>query len=415
VLTASKAPLSRLRHELREAGDDKITRVIAMLDQITDPKVNQALFDPLRARLAVLRPARPLRFSRLLFIPLDPLIVPPLDWNPGDASIPRTALVSMAGVVRTGLGSGAGFVDGTIAGHTTESAQVITVAGEALWPRAAEILASARAPSDWAETGLRSSCFPALAEVIAAVLHRAVALHGLSRNSEVGVVQADDQVIGEILSGIGSVHPEGCAMILRLILLQAPQAVPLVRRFIAAMPDPGEQIKLKKAAVLGTERLLSRMEGVTGFQEEIGRGPLDRVGAELRRITLLLQEIERDPAASRHLPRLEALRKKLDLACRERFSEELNDGLVSSLDRASAPLDGLEQMALEARARELRVLETTARGVGGGASYDRLLLLASESVTAADVLTQIGKCRLVEILCGPEAAEVLYRTPAAAM
>ena len=74
------APMRRevraLRHDLMEADDDKVRRILAVMDSVTDPTVNQTLLDPLRPRLAALRPVRPIRFGRLLLTPLDPVIVP---------------------------------------------------------------------------------------------------------------------------------------------------------------------------------------------------------------------------------------------------------------------------------------------------------------------------------------------------
>ena len=66
-----------LRLALHAADDQKIKRITAMLDDVADPAGKQAILDPLRGRLGVLRPERPLRFARLLFTPVDSLIVPP--------------------------------------------------------------------------------------------------------------------------------------------------------------------------------------------------------------------------------------------------------------------------------------------------------------------------------------------------
>src|SRR5271166_1765229 len=103
-----------LRHDLRQADDQKLKRVTAMLDEFGDPKVNQALLGPLRVRLASLNLAHPLRFSRLLFMPLDPLIVSPCEWKQGEPSVPRTALSPISKLVRAGLGSEANFIANTI-------------------------------------------------------------------------------------------------------------------------------------------------------------------------------------------------------------------------------------------------------------------------------------------------------------
>jgi hypothetical protein len=111
-------------------------------------------------------------------------------------------------------------------------------------------------------------------------------------------------------------------------------------------------------------------------------------------------------------PRLYAIRQKLDAACRERFSDGLNTGLLTPLAVAAGPMDGTGQRLMESCGRDLRELETEARKVGGGANYDRMLTQASEAVVkaaAAGTLTPVRKLRLIEIVAGPEAAEELYR------
>src|ERR1700677_1689403 len=158
-----------LRPVLLQADDRKIRRVLAVVDNVSDPAVNKALLDPLRPRLASLKPVRPLRFARLLFIPIDPLTVPARAWRSGDPTVPRTALAVIAATVRTGLGELASVIDKIIAGRKVDAIQAVTEAGNALWPRAAEILVAAPIPAEWTETGLPHSAYKPLAASIAAV------------------------------------------------------------------------------------------------------------------------------------------------------------------------------------------------------------------------------------------------------
>ncbi len=416
-LNAAQPAVRALRQDLRVADDQKIKRVIAMLDGVADPKMNQTLLDPLRARLASLNLERPLRFTRLLFMPLDPVIVAPREWQPDEPSIPRTALAPLAGIVRNGLGAEAIFIDKTIAGRKTSAIQQIALAGEALRPRAAEVLAAAAAPpADWAECGLPHKVFQPLTRSIAAVLRRGPQLRWLLRDAEVGVFESAEQAVADILKDIGKEPPEGCALIARLILLQSPHAAPLLRRFIASGADQAAKAMVRRAIDQGTEQMLSDMESDTGLTEEISRGPLANVGAMVRRIATFLHEIEEDSGAPADRPRLHAIRKKLDQACRERFSDGLNTGLLTPLAATAGPVDGNGQILMESCGRELRELETAARKVGGAADYDRLLLEASAAVmeaAAAGTLTAVRKLRLIEILEGPEAAAALYEVESA--
>jgi hypothetical protein len=410
-LNAAQPAVRELRQDLSAADDRKIKRVIAMLDDVADPKVNQALLDPLRVRLASLNLVRPLRFTRLLFLPLDPVIVAPRDWQPDEPSVPRTALAPMARIVRDGLGAEAIFIDKTIAGRKTDAMQAIELAGEALWPRAAEVLAAAAPTDDWTEAGLSIKVFHPVIRAVAAVLRRGPQLRWLLRDGEVGMFESTEQAVADILKDIGKEPPEGCALIARLILLQSPHAAPLLRRFIASSADQTAKTMVRRAIDQGTEQMLSDMERDAGLSEELNRGPLANVGALVRRITTFLREIEEDSGASIDRPRLHAIRKKLDQACRERFSDGLNTGLLTPLAGAAAPVDGHSQKLMESCGRELRELETEARKVGGAANYDRLLEEAAAAVVeaaAAGTLTPVRKLRLIEILAGPEAAAALY-------
>jgi len=408
---AAQAGVRAVRQDLRVADDVKIKRVIAMLDDVADPKMNRTLLDPLRLRLASLNLVRPLRFTRLLFLPLDPLIVEPRDWKPGEPLVPRSALAPIGALVRAGLGGEAIFIDKTIAKQKTDAAQAITLAGEALWPRAGEILSTAEAPSDWDESGLPIKLFEPLARAISAVLRRGPYLRNLLRDGAVGIFESAEQCVDGILQGIDGESAEGCVMIARLILLQSPHAAPLLRRFIASSRDQAAKAMVRQAIDRGTEEMLSDMESDGSLTDQISRGALANVGAVVRRIATFLREIEEDGATADR-PRLHAIRQKLDAACRERFSGGLSTGLLTPLAAAGGPMDGAGQMLMESCGRELRELETEARKVGGAATYDRLLMQASEAVVeaaAAGTLTPVRKLRLIEILAGPEVAEELYR------
>jgi hypothetical protein len=399
-----------LQPGLLEADDHKIRRVLAVVDGVADPAINQALLDTLRPRLATLRPVRPLRLTRLLFIPLDPLTVPMRGWHPGEAAVPRPVLAPIARIVRSGLGDLTSVIDGIIAGHKADAGQAITQAGELLWPRAAAILATAPPPEDLAETGLPLSAYKPLAASIAAVLRRAPQLRSLALDEAQGGLATDRAAVADILANITNEPEIACAMIARLVLVQSPHALSLLGNIADAGRTADEKDRLRAAVDSAVATVLTRMERDTGFVHEIGHGPLAAAGTEVRRVLTLLREIEADKSFSRQLPHLKTIRQKLDEVCRSRCARGVRDGLLAPL-AAVSPVDGLGQTALESFARDLRKLEMTARKVGNPAGYDALLRTASDAVlTAADAgtLTPMRKFRLIEILAGSEAAEALY-------
>ena len=402
--------MQALRPDLLEADDHKIRRVLAVVDGLADPAINQALLETLRPRLATLRPVRPLRLTRLLFIPLDPLTVPLRGWRPSDPTVPRPVLAPIAKLVRSGLGDLGPLIDAIVAGHKTDAAHAITQAGELLWPRAAAILATAPPPADWAATGLPPAAYKPLAASIAAVLRRAPQLRCLALDEAQGLA-TDNAVVADILGNIMNEPETACAMIARLVLVHSPHALPLLGCIAGAGRTSDEKDVLRGSVDNALASVLTHMERDSGFAHEIGHGTLTEAGVEVRRVLTLLREIETDKSFSSHWPRLKAIRHKLAEVCRTRFARGVREGLVAPLAAASRPVDGPAQTALESSARELRKLETMARKLGDPAGYDELLRSASDTVlTAADAgnLTPMRKYRLIEILAGPEAAEALY-------
>lgn len=400
-----------------DADDEKIRRILRVLDGVSDPAVNQALLDPVRHRLAVLKPARPPRFARVLFMPLDPLTVAAKDWRPGDPAIPRSILTPIAKIVRAGLGSVGPYVDKMIAGGTADTVQAITRAGEALWPRAAEILASAPPPEDWPETGFSPALYATLAANMAAVLRRGPHLRSLALGEEIGAVETDRETVDGILRNIVDESETSWAMIARVVLVRSPRAAGLLRRIVAAGRGPDQQAKMRNAMDSGIAAVL------TGLEQSAGLGEIVLGGAAggVRRVTTLLREIENDPASARHWSRLRSIRDSLGVVCRDRAAREVKDGLVGPLARASGPpasgpIRATAQMGFEDCARDLRKLAAAARNIGDATGYDPLLRQAIDAVgsaASAGVLTPMRHYRLIEILAGSDAAEVLYLKAAA--
>src|SRR5580704_264145 len=101
---SSNPAIREVARGLAAARDEQILKAVAMVDAMPDRGAADQLIAPLRKRLAHLRPPRPLRFARLLFLPLDPLIVPAARWRIEQPTIPRSAIPSLAGALAVDLG-----------------------------------------------------------------------------------------------------------------------------------------------------------------------------------------------------------------------------------------------------------------------------------------------------------------------
>ncbi|HVZ08518.1 hypothetical protein [Rhodopila sp.] len=414
--SASAADMRLLRQALTHVDDDKLRRIAAVVDSTADPAVNMAVLEPLRARLGPLHPPRLLRLPRLLFLPFDPIMVEAKAWRAEEPLVPRSAVMPVTDLVRTALGTDAAEIEALIAGRDTADVEVVAQAGGMLWPKAAAVAASASTPPPaWAESGLPGAAFQPLLLGMATVWRRAVRLRVLARDRLLDAMKASQKMVEELLADTPAESPLGCAMIARLILLQAPSAAPFVRLFANAATNRADQAILHKALVQSVTCVAASLDQTDAFWERIGKAPLEDAGDVARGLVSLLTQLEEDPGGHVPPPRLLAMRDGLNRACLARFADGLNNGVTAPLQQASEPLSAASQGALEDTARDLRMLETAARPLGGGGEYDALLEAATRAVHDGGVrgtLSRMGEIRLTEILAGPEAALSLYRAGA---
>jgi hypothetical protein len=405
-MTGGSAPtrpseLRALRRSLLTADDQKILRVVTVVDEMADRGEADALVAPLRPRLSQLRPPRPLRFERLLFMPLDPLIVPATEWRVDQPMVPRTALRPIARTVRQRLGADVGPIEAGIAGRTTADGEAIARIGSRLWPAAACLLDSAPVPRDWAEAGLRPAAWEPLTRGIAAVLHRLAVLEPLMQDPTPGAT--GQEAMQALLTGLRDEPPGSQAMVIALMLAQLPQAGELLQALARTLPDAAD---LRRAGDQAAAALLGRLEGAGVTEARVATASLADLSGEVSRLAELLDELELHTTLPDRRGRLTAVRRRLDQACRDRFGSTIDSELLEPLRHPPTAIDRDQQTQLEATARQLRTLETTARKLGGAADYDARLRAAAATVeTCGGGALTIGRAtRLLEILAGPDAA-----------
>jgi len=393
------------------APDPTIARIVALVDAMTRRGPADLLIEPLRQRLATLRPPRPLRFGRLMFCPLDPLIVPRARWRPGQPAIPRTALMAMAEQVRLTMGAPATSIETRIAGRTTADVELISRLGRSLWPAAAGILAGTPIPQTWDATGLGDVNYRPLADAVAALLAQAATIDTLCTEAATGLLPPPPEAINTVIGRVARVNPAALPMIIAVLLDRLPQAAEL----LAAAHTGPDGAHTRTAIDEATDLLLRNLDQHDGTEARIATGTLADAAAAASRIAALLKHLDTPNARPRRRDRLRALRQRLDAECKARFAAALENELLAPLQRMGIAPAPAEITALEAAARGLRVLETTARAVGSGATYDLLLGNAAEAIKGSAMrnrLSRADQLRLVEILSGSDAALAMLVQPA---
>lgn len=404
------APMRELARELADARDAQVAQVVALIDKMQERGTADALIAPLRARLRQLRPDRPLRLGRLLFLPLDPVIVGGPGWRLGTAAVPRPALGPLLEIVQRGLAERTQEIEAEIQGRSRSDAAAVRRTGGLLWPQAARLLkAAASAPTDraWNEAGLPADAFAPVARGVACVLSQAVRLMKLLSDTESGLPPPAEQ-IGEILNYAAADSAEGWSLMVAVLLHSLPKPDLVLRqmREVSARLQPA----LRAIAEQTIETVLEQVAGTDrkGGMRELG---LTAAGAQVRQLAELLDGLSKGAGPQRQQA-IGAARQEADANCRERFAAGLSAELIEPLHTLRANPEPESIKSLEAAARELRRFETEARRIGGADSYDAMLRRAAREI-ADDGKVQLGlvdKVRMVELLAGPEDALRLLRS-----
>ena len=405
--TIGPAEIKALRRLLVDARADQITRVVAMIDSLPERGEADDLLTPFRGRLAEITPPRPLNFARLLFIPIDPLIVPGARWRRGTLGVPRTVLAPLARHVERALAEDATAIKAMIAGRNVTDQAVIRSAGAKLWPAASRVLSSASPPPDWQDTtGLPDSDHATIAGAIAVVFAQAVAIQELV--DACASENAPDDVetpLRAILIRAAERGGQTLAVMIALLMHRLPgiSRLPELAREIADVQEKDGRMAAERATEYTLESLANSSAIALAAN---GAGGVRHAAETIAHATTLLTGLaEQSTARPDQKVRIDELRRSIDRACRDSFALLLERHLLVLLASLTDPDDDTIT-GLETIARDLRAFEQASRQAGSGELYDRVLREAAKRIAAMS-LPRIDRLRLVEIITSSETALTL--------
>ena len=389
--------LRTLSNELLQASDSKILKITQIIDMLPDRGEADLLLQPVRCRLASLRPARPMTRTRLLFIPLDPVLVGAATWRLGDLAIPRSIIAPIAAMLLAEATGGLPAID-------VDDHAALTRVGGPLWAEAAARLAELAIPEHWGtpdwqkQHGLTLPMVTQLVGVLRLVLSHAVEIRSLSPHGDA----ACEPVLTTLLADAARTGPIGWGIMLALLMeAAAPDQVARMALGLAR----GNRVATALLAGLdrATSNTLDRME--TLIVESAPDDPLDpaRLMANVALIGRVerFRRLEQRPAEEQR--RVGRLRQTLATANRALFAQALE----ARLPVTCAPVAAEAVCLLEAEARQLRRFALSAAKLGDAEEYDRLLEQAAARYadpSAGEGLTLADRLRLTELLIGSERA-----------
>ena len=401
--------LPDVRRQLVQARDEQMAQVVALVDALPQRGQADALIAPLRPRLALLAPNRPMTVTRLIFRPLDPVIVPGPRWRPGMPAVPRTALGCLGAAVAPRLGAAGITVQAMLAklppGAPAEATRDAAArAGAVLWPAAAAVLDTLLTPPDWTDsTGLPPSCFGPVRAAAAAVLHQATRLARLDPGPDGGdtdITAGVNAILAEALT-----RPGGLPTVLAVLLAHGPSAAVLAGAVSGSLPggaSPALAALPAGALDSAVEQSLDRADTLVDVLPGVALGIAAGHAGDMAALVEVLEH-----PASRPSLRVQAgrTRQAADQACRDRMAQAVQQDLMPRL-QGDAPLDDAAVDRLESVARDLRRLGRAGRRLGQPAAYDALLARIAKEVgdLSAPGLTRMDRLRLAELLVGAQAA-----------
>jgi hypothetical protein len=360
---------------LASLDDGQVSRIVSMVDALPIRGDADALIEPLRARLSKLRPNRPVSFTRLLFKPLDPVIMPTAEWHHFCMGLPRPPHPLLAAEIERALPQYRGVID--------------EAGALPLWPDAADIFDAMAMPHDWPEkTGLPPTDFSAVAAAAASVLHEAIAIE----RALLTQVREAPEILRAILSRSRTRGPVAMDTVIAVLLARFPDPA---RVAAIAAEFAGSDRSTTRALDRLASNLSGRLASATDLRE---------AAAEAGRVASLITALEQGAPAHR-LARLVKIRAGADALCRRCFAKALEDAVARATAAGIGAIEDAAMTELEWFARDLRRLEAAGRKLGSGEFYTNQLVSAVAMLfDLPGALTVGDRVRLVEILADPDAA-----------
>lgn len=387
-----------LGDSIETASDEALTKIVALVDRLSNSEIHERLLGPSLPRLKRLRPPRPASLMRLLFLPLSGALIDSAQWRRTEGRIPRNAIGPLMEALKLVLGPNLDALAKELRGGTLEDPQLIDRAGRSLWQIVSEAKARMSPGPSWALAGFTKKDFDAMISLA----------DGLWRHGSPlwdGMCQIGGDCSPDILrTALAGPAQEG-----RLVFAAALNA--LLQR--ASRPSILLTIHKDFAPQMAGVIEEALNDWVTTTLPDLMEDDFETGARIATEIGAVLATLETLPKLNNRgiVTMLPAHRRNLDQFCRTTYRELVTVHVTQALlDIQPDQSDTLEE--IEAMARIARRVEDVGRRVGSQQVYVGVQeefqaqmgkLLRSES----GFVSEQEIARIEEVLVGRESAERL--------
>jgi len=392
--------LIRISGRASKASDTVLRQVVAVLDAVPSRAMLDPIIEAARPRLKLLRPPRPITFTRILFLPFDGALVPIEKWKPGSGKFPRIILTPLAEALRSAMGPEAEEINANLGGQNFFDLLKVDQVGRRLWAEAARLTPGLRLQEAVPNMGLDAHQCAELLTLATAIWRHA---EGIWEAKLAAFSGPSPELVTAALKGPAQEGQAVFSIALASLLDRAQSPGSVIKTAARLSPIAGsiadeklDDLAAAPAPCLPTEdpvRAAHMAEEMVSLLKELETAPPGRQ-TDRRSITspLLNQIGKASEAAARHM---------------------VERQLLPALQNPNAKRRAAVVVNIEHLARALRRIEMAGRRAGIVDAFDELEQLYKQKLKATlnaldgGGLQRPDVIRIAEILLGSEQAMVL--------
>lgn len=415
-MSTAIAPISQeIGKLLCAADDDRLLAVMDMIERLQARDDFEHHLEPIRPKLALLRPPRPATLKRIIVTPFEHALVPNGHWLPGCGSIERRHLDDL-------LTASLQQFDAEAARHLTKRmaplkmnhAREICALGQEIWSQASLSLRSMAVKS----TGAFKEQWQTACELLDVADLMCPLIESLPAFPMGGLGDRHVRSIKQALIRCETRGPEALTAGIRWLLLRSFKPLPLLKLLLRGEIGTqtigreilahrmAREILLRQEIALTNHELAERSIYDATSELEIAAGSFLSIAERAREFDLTKRDIER----------VQRILRELILSV---LSTSVNDNYfraLDTLDNPDLPDDQVER--IEAEARAVQRLLALADACGTGQQAQELVAVAAENAAAelrgrygakANPMTVVDQIRTFEFVFGESEARKLWQ------
>ena len=406
--------LPALDRDMTGASDEQLLKIVGLIDTLDHRGKVDRLLAPVRGRLALLRPPRPISLGRVLILPFEDLLVADDEVWPGRRCFARGRLADLIEQVTAAL------PPATVArlrregeGRSMMAGETVAEIGATLWPAAAEVAQTGLADGN-VDQVLRAQ-LGTVAPLLALGPELVATIWRLPPRPMGPLGRAESGRLTELVRRAAPRGESGLLPVLEVLLARAAAPTVVLEPLRGADIGVPGRARDEALAQLVHRRIADMHEEARRLPQRQGTGS----GSAVLRLVADLDALEtRWPVSPADRTVLQEIRAAVAGFVGTGIDHSLREDILVRMDELAGPArlddDGVER--LEEAARHTRRLGIAGAKLGLAASADALLdrflptfQAAIRDRRPAGAAGLIDQMRIVEILFGPEAALELYQ------